>query len=151
MRLRKASIAARLSVVAAAATAALLVTTAPAFASSDSFTIFTSDSKGCGGAAYIDYGDGAPGGGSNDDYVNIYDDCPDHHGVIAYAWLNGAYLGWAYDGYGSEDSIVLVWDPFKPYGNVHNGDSVGLKVCLVDGASDPTPSYCYSETHSSNG
>jgi hypothetical protein len=40
----------------------------------------------------------------------------------------------------------VVWDPFKDWGNVQTGDYVGLKVCLVDGANDPTASHCDSAT-----
>ena len=71
---------------------------------------------------------------------------------MAYAWLTRGgvkrYLGDAYDGYGNFEvnGIYVIWDPFKDWGNVQPGDSVGLKVCLVDGADDPTASHCNSAT-----
>lgn len=117
---------------------------------------FVATTNGCGQADFVDYGPGLPGGGSNDDYVMITDYCADHHGVKAWAWLtrNGTkyYLGSA-DPYGSiyDDNPTEIWDPFKAYGNVKNGDYVGLKVCLVDGTNDPTPSDCASETEVSDG
>ncbi|MCX5067511.1 hypothetical protein OOJ91_16840 [Micromonospora lupini] len=112
-------------------------------ASNDSFWTWTADgTDGCGYIFFTDYGEGAPGGGPNDDYITIQDLCPDGHGVMGYAWLDGVYLGKEYNGIGwGYDSVV--WDPF-PSGNVKAGQLVGIKVCLVDGANDPTPSYCAS-------
>jgi hypothetical protein len=159
MKVRKVPIVAKLSVIAVAAMSAVFLGAAPASAAgidygNDGWYIMTSN--GCGQADFIDYGEGLSGGGMNDDYVTIEDYCSDGHGVKAWAWLtrNGVkyYLGGAYDGYGnfSRNGVYEVWDPFKDYGNVQAGDYVGLKVCLVDGDSDPTPSYCYSETHRSS-
>ncbi|MFD8260102.1 hypothetical protein ACFV19_14445 [Streptomyces griseoluteus] len=109
-------------------------------AADDSFGASTTDSGGCGVVDFIDYGPGAPGGGDNDDYLVIHDYCADGHGVEAYAWLDGAYLGKHYDGNGL-DGAAVVWDPF---GNVQYGQTVGIKVCLVDGPDDTSPSYCSS-------
>ncbi len=147
------------SVLLSAMIAGAIALNAPAASASDSyndyFDIYTSDHDSCGEATFVDYGSGLPGGGMNDDYVEIRDTCDDHHGVKAWAWLtrdgHKYYLGGAYDGYGSiyTSRAYVVWDPFKPYGNVLPGDYVGLKVCLVDGANDSTPTKCYSETHRS--
>lgn len=121
-------------------------------ATSDTFLVETTDANACGGAWFIDYGAGAPGGGSNDDYIEIDDYCRDSHGVKAWAWLtrNGTthYLGSAYDSNGSvrDNNPPKIWDPFQPYGNVVAHDLVGVKVCLVDGNDDTTPSHCQSYT-----
>jgi hypothetical protein len=100
----------------------------------------------CGYADFIDYGEGAPGGGSNDDFIYIRDSCADGHGVKAWAWLDGVALGSKYFGGGAAGSEPLSWDPF---GNVLAGQSVGVKVCLVDGSDDPTPFSCDSHTQTS--
>ncbi|MFD8260103.1 hypothetical protein ACFV19_14450 [Streptomyces griseoluteus] len=118
---------------------AALLTATPAVAAGDDFEAWTTDG-GCGYVDFIDYGPGAPGGGDNDDYLVIHDRCADGHGVEAYAWLDGAYLGKHYDGNGL-DGAAVVWDPF---GNVQDHQTVGIKVCLVDGPDDPSPSYCDS-------
>jgi hypothetical protein len=94
---------------------------------------------------FVDYGPGAPGGGDNDDYTVIHDYCADGHGVKAYAWINGTFLGSRYNGNGLAGDPVI-WDPF---GNVAPGNAIGLKVCLVDGNDDPTPFDCTSTTHTS--
>jgi hypothetical protein len=94
--------------------------------------------NGCafgGTAEFVDYGPGLDGGGNNDDYIEINDLCPDGHGVKAWAWLDGIYLGGAYNGYGAFQ-IRVIWDPFKPYGNVVANDTIALKVCNVDGPND---------------
>ncbi|GAB1516574.1 hypothetical protein [Actinophytocola sp. KF-1] len=109
----------------------------------DGFTVRTGN--GCGTVDFVDYGEGQPGGGSNDDYAVVHDYCSDGHGVKAYAWIDGYYLGSKYNGNGLAGAPV-VWDPF---GNVVAGEAIGLKVCLVDGADDPTPSDCRSATHTS--
>ena len=126
---------------------AVVMAAAPAAATvDDGFTVYTTD--GCGAVDFVDYGPGAPGGGNNDDYAVVHDYCGDGHGVKAWAWINGVYLGGKYNGSGLAGAPV-VWDPFKAYGNVIAGDRVGLKVCLVDGDGDTTPSRCVSFTHTS--
>ncbi len=117
----------------------------------DSFSFYTTNY--CGWVKYVDYGPGLSGSG-NDDYVLVRDTCatgsgtPDGHGVKAWAWLTRGgvkhYLGDAYDPYGAKGTVV--WDPFLKYGNVKAGDYVGLKVCLVDGNDDSTPTHCQSFT-----
>jgi hypothetical protein len=77
-------------------------------------------------------------GTDGDDYIVIHDLCGDGHGVKAYAWIDGAYFGSMYNGNGLAGAPVI-WDPFI---DVVGGENVGLKVCLVDGNSDPTASSC---------
>jgi hypothetical protein len=131
---------------------ALALTANSAFAAvNDDFNVKTTDA--CGVANFIDYGPGAPGGGNNDDYVVIHDYCSDSHGVQAFVWINGEYWGDAYNGNGHAGEAV-VWDPFKAYGpgNLVGGDSVTLKVCLVDGYHKDDDSYgfkCKSGYHTS--
>lgn len=109
----------------------------------DGFVVSTTD--GCGRADFVDFGPGAPGGGDNDDYIEIHDFCADSHGVKAFATLfrgeDVFNLGSKYNGNGLAGSSVI-WDPFKAKGNVEPGDTVELTVCLVDGANDPTPFKC---------
>jgi hypothetical protein len=126
--------------VSAVTVGAVTLTGSPAYAGyDDSFGVNTAD--GCGGADFVDYGTW-PNGSTNDDYVVVHDFCSDGHGVKAYAWLNGTYKGSKYNGNGLSGAPVY-WDPL---GNVGPNDEVGLKVCLVDGDSDPTPFACYSHT-----
>lgn len=120
-----------------ATTQALDVT--PAAAHDDSFTVHTIDSGACGSVEFVDHGT------DGDDYLLIHDLCGDGHGVKAYAWLDGTYLGSMYNGNGLAGAPVT-WDPF---GNVVGGQSIGLKVCLVDGNDDPTASSCGSATKTS--
>jgi hypothetical protein len=115
----------------------------------DGFSVDVSGYRGCpdpvrtSRVAFIDYGGGVAGNGkSNDDYVQVTDRCADHHGVKAWAWLNGQLLGSRYNGNGEGSTVI--WDPFKAYGNVDAGDLVGLRVCIVDGANDPSPIHCRS-------
>lgn len=147
MNLRSVAVRAKLSMLAIAIVTVGLATTAPASASTlDDFDVWTSDTNACGGAQFIDYGKGLPGGGNNDDYVRMSDNCADGHGVKAWAWIGSTLLGSAYLGTGS--ATAGVWDPF-PSGNVKAGDLVGLKVCLVDGANDSTPFHCATGSHRS--
>jgi hypothetical protein len=99
---------------------------------------FDACSKYCWGyARFVDYGPGAPGGGNNDDYVRVCDFyAGDHDGVKAYAWIGNDYQGSKYNGKGAGECVV--WDPFP---NVKPGQTVGLKVCLVDGPNG-APYYC---------
>lgn len=137
------TLATRALLPATAAGVAILGLTSPAFAATDdSFSIYTSN--GCGAADYADYGPGAAGGGNNDDYVLVHDYCADGLGVKAYAWQNGEYLGSKYNG-NTASGAAVVWDPFID-GNVKGGDTVGLKVCLSDGASASTVTKCESWT-----
>jgi hypothetical protein len=145
------SIAGR-ALLAAASTAAVGVLLAgPASAATDdSFKVSTAN--GCGVANFVDYGAGAAGGGNNDDYIVIHDYCSDGHGVRAYATLKFGdaviNLGSQYNGNGLAGAAVI-WDPFKEWGNVIEGDIVTITVCLVDGASDTTGSGCVTGAHTS--
>ena len=108
---------------------------------SDDFTVHTTDSGVCGsgGGGSVQFVDNGPAG---DDYVVIHDLCSDGHGVKAYAWINGEYFGSMYNGNGLAGAAVT----WHPWNNVFDGESVGLKVCLVDGNNDPTASSCGSAT-----
>ncbi|MGW7244101.1 hypothetical protein [Streptomyces sp. NPDC054804] len=50
------------------------------------------------------------------------------------------YLGKHHDDNGQAGDPV-VWEPF---GGIKSTHLVGIRVCLVDGAGDTTPSYCGS-------
>ncbi|NUT17990.1 MAG: hypothetical protein HOV77_02295 [Hamadaea sp.] len=154
MKLQFGQSARRLSTLAAVTAGMVLVVSNPASAAyNDGFAASTTNS--CGSAIFVDYGEGASGGGNNDDYVLIRDNCSDSHGVRAWAWVTEhtsagdlTYpLGSKYNGNGVAGADV-VWDPFLD-GNVRAGDTVKLKICLVDGSGDTTGSYCGSATHTS--
>ncbi|GHH84679.1 hypothetical protein GCM10018793_49770 [Streptomyces sulfonofaciens] len=134
----------RLLTVTAAVVSTAVLAVGPARAAEDSTAITTPE--GCGGLDYDDYGPGAAGGGDNDDYFVIHDYCGDYHGVKAWAWQNGTYLGGRYNGNGLAGAAV-VWDPFKD-DNVAPHDRIGMKVCLVDG-DDGAPFACTSYTFTS--
>jgi hypothetical protein len=102
---------------------------------------------GCGVVSFIDYGAGESGG-DNDDYLVIRDYCADGHGVIAYVWVENVYLGSKYNCNGLAGAAVI-WDPCKARGDVAEGERASISVCLVDGASDPTPSKCGVAGHGS--
>ncbi|PJE93904.1 hypothetical protein CUT44_32475 [Streptomyces carminius] len=120
----------------AVAAATMLLGTQTAFAAvNDSFSVYTT-SGGCGSVDFVDYGEGWPGGGNNDDYLVIHDYCSDGKGVRAYAWVDGVYLGARNNTNGLAGAAVL-WDPV---GNVTAGEKVGVKVCLFN--SDNTLSRC---------
>jgi hypothetical protein len=76
----------------------------------------------------VDYGEGKPGGGNNDDYIAIHDLANDNEGIKAYAWISGNYQGMGYNGRGAGSCVV--WDPFP---NVKPGECVGLMVCRANG------------------
>jgi hypothetical protein len=137
MTVRKLPRFAKLLAIAAVTASVVGFTATPAAAVDDSRNVYTYGQ--CGLATFVDYGPGAAGGGNNDDYVRIADLCSDGHGVKAYAWINGYYLGSGYNGNGYGSAVI--WDPF---GNVLPGQKIGLKVCLVDGNNDPTPFRCLS-------
>jgi hypothetical protein len=147
MKVRKVSAAAKLSMVTVAALSAVFATASPAVAADDTFWAIAGSSCPSavnvsweGFAQFQDYGPGAPGGGNNDDYIIVVDDCPNGAGIKAWAWLDGVLLGSKYNGNGAGTTVV--WDPF---GNVTAGQSVGLKVCSVNGNSG-TPYHCASVT-----
>lgn len=124
--------------------AGLIFAPSPASAATNDSFFVTTTGLQCGAANFVDYGPGAAGGGNNDDYFTIKDQCSDGAGVKAYAWRNGRYLGSRYNGNGALSTVV--WDPL---GNVAGGESIGLKVCLSDGNNDPTPFLCAERTRTS--
>ncbi|MGW3678317.1 hypothetical protein [Streptomyces prasinus] len=128
MNVRTRAARAAFTTSAVAAAAMLFSTQAAVAATNDSFTVGTTGG-GCGVVNFVDYGEGWPGGGNNDDYLSIYDSCGDKKGVRADAWLNGVYYGSKSNTGGLTGDPVL-WDPF---GDVWAGDAIGIKVCLVDG------------------
>jgi hypothetical protein len=117
--------ATQLSTILVAVAAGLALTAGPA-AANDDFHASTTD--GCGVINWIDDGDN----------IVIHDYCSDGHGVEGYAWRNGVYLGKKYNGNGLSGAPVN-WDPV---GDALNGDLIGIKVCLVDGPNDTSPSTC---------
>jgi hypothetical protein len=138
--------AAKLSLVVGTILAAMIGNAVPAFATDNSFVVWTGTT--CDNVAagftqgfgtFKDYGEGAPGGGNNDDYIIISDSCFDGDSVAAYAWENGTYLGGKVNAKGGGTNVV--WDPF---GNVEAGHTVGLKVCLW--TSSRGPFFCTSTT-----
>jgi hypothetical protein len=143
MNFRTKAVRAAVTTSAVAAATMLLGTQAAFAATNDSFAVSTT-SGGCGAVNFVDYGEGAPGGGNNDDYLVIHDYCADGRGVRAYAWLtpqgeSTIYLG-AHNNTNGQAGEAVVWDPFAAWGNVIAGDKVGIKVCLFD--SDNTLSKC---------
>ncbi len=88
-----------LGAVGLAAVAPLLPGT-PAWATDDSFGVFTDPGPGgCanyGAASYIDYGDVF-----GDDYASVYDGCKDGVGVEAWVWIDSKVVAHARNGGGS--------------------------------------------------
>jgi hypothetical protein len=89
---------------------------------------------------FEDNGPGAEGGGDNDDYLIVGDSCPNGDGVKAWAWVDGVLKGDKYNGKGAYKNVI--WDPL---GNLKNGQSLGVKICSVNGNSG-TPYHCQSVT-----
>jgi hypothetical protein len=149
MRRTTGRAASGLAAVSLAATAVVtLVTPAAgvaAAAASDDYTLRTAGACGAADARegylkFVDNGPGAPGGGDNDDYFIVADTCGDNDGVKAWAWVDGVLKGDKYNGSGNGSK--LVWDPI---GNVKDGQSVGMKICGVDG-NEGTPYDCTTKT-----
>lgn len=129
-----------------AAAQPLAATACPTGTNGDNFQLWTADH--CGRADFVDNGPGAPGGGDNDDYIVIHDFCGDHHGVKAWAWINGVTVNGDVGGYNGQGLAgdPVIWDPFK-HGTATDllaGDCLGVKVCLVDGSNDSTGVSCAS-------
>ncbi|GAB1694912.1 hypothetical protein [Krasilnikovia sp. M28-CT-15] len=112
----------------------------------DSFKVRTTDS--CGGADFVDYGPGAPGGGDNDDYIVIHDYCGDGYGVSVDVWRTGEFWSRGYNGAGSSGAAVI-WDPFAGANNVRAGEEIGIKVCLAHGKDDWSGAKCQTKYHTS--
>ncbi|MGC4866031.1 hypothetical protein ACLQ3B_11450 [Micromonospora sp. DT53] len=131
----------------AAAMTVVLVQANPAAARDDSFPMSTEYYRGQfgGSARFVDYGPGAPGGGDNDDYLEIYDDVPDGRGVQVWAWLNGKYLDTKYHGGGAY--TMVYFDPYSIFpNNVAAGENIGLEICLVNGKNNRIVDSCKSIT-----
>lgn len=105
----------------------------------DSFTVVTTNS--CGSVEFID---AASRGSGNEDYLIVHDLCNDAHGVRASGSLNNVALEAQYNGSGLCGPPVF-WHPF-PSGHLNPGDTLTLKVCLVDGSNDASPTGCGSAT-----
>ena len=139
----------RMHPILASVAAATLLTSAPAQAKlNDNFKASTSN--GCGVLNFRDYDPGAPGNGNaNDYYLVIHDYCRDGHGIRAWAFVkrrgtgNYVSLGSRFNGNGRAGAPVY-WDPFTAIGtgSLLGGDTVAIRVCLVDGKSDRTPFKC---------
>ncbi|MCE6996271.1 hypothetical protein LZG04_15915 [Saccharothrix sp. S26] len=86
----------------------------------DGFEVWTLD--GCGSVEFVDYGEGAPGGGSNDDYAIVHDYCSEGHGVLASTWVDIYALGSKYNGNGLAGAPVI-WDPHAIRGDVFAGQT----------------------------
>ncbi|MEU6021231.1 hypothetical protein [Micromonospora sp. NPDC047134] len=136
-------LALKLPVVFAVAVGVLVATGSPAAAANDDHYVTTWDSfKGCqaGRLDFVDYGEGAPGGGMNDDYFIVRDTCANGDGVLAYVYLNGVQRGTKYNGGGSGTSII--WDPVQVYA----GDEVRMVICEANGPSDYQGYNCQPST-----
>jgi hypothetical protein len=133
--------------VGLAGTAVLTFGTPAAAAASDTKAIATTSN--CpeddylpyeGFVQFQDYGEGAEGGGNNDDYLIVGDSCPNGDGVKAWAWVDGVAKGSMYNGNGAYTNKI--WDPL---GNLPDGASLGMKICSVSG-NNGTPYHCNSIT-----
>ncbi len=105
----------------------------------DSFAISTTDK--CGGADYVDHGQGAPGA-ANLDSVVVHDYCADGHGVKAWVKLDGTPLSSRYNGDG-QNAAPVTWNPFT---TLNAGQKITLSVCLVDGSTHNPPAKCVERT-----
>jgi hypothetical protein len=154
MRIYRNKAAQRILATGAAAVIMTATMGSPAMAVDDSFAVSTTN--GCGVVNFIDYGPGWPGDGNNDDYLVIHDYCADGYGVKVWIWLTrrttagSLTFSWErYNGNGLAGEAVLA-DPWQDQGDVVTNDRIGLKVCLVDGFSDPNPKSCDSRNHTSS-
>lgn len=93
----------------------------------DGFTVATQNDAGY--AQYVDYGEGKPGGGNNDDYIEIDDTWADGWDIWVRVSQNGDSHEKVYDD--GPWSDVLIWDPFR-HNNVKPGDEIEIEVCLYD-------------------
>ena len=148
MRLKRA-----LAANAAAATAVTLTANPAQAKLNDNFSARTS--YGCGVLNFEDYGAGVPGNGkANDDYLVIHDYCADGHGVRAWAFVKPrgvdkySSLGSRYNGNGRAGAPVY-WDPFgfDPKHGLLKGDTVAIRVCLVDGSNGAPRPGCSKLTY----
>jgi hypothetical protein len=102
---------------------ALAVPASASAATDDSFTKCT-DTWACDGRVrFVDYGEGKPGGGKNDDYI-VCEDNFSYYTIGCWVWLDGNLQG----GVESGGDGAVVWEP-KAGWNVKKGQYVGIKVC----------------------
>ncbi|RAO51600.1 hypothetical protein LUPAC06_06285 [Micromonospora saelicesensis] len=127
-----------------AVTAALVATGSPAFAAHNDNSDMTlwDDNASCqaGRIEFVDYGEGAPGGGMNDDYFVVSDTCANGDGVLGRVYVNGVLIGTRYNGGGSGSSVI--WDPAQVYAN----DVVRMDICTANGPEDYLGYPCASRT-----
>ncbi|MGW1450471.1 hypothetical protein ACWCO3_19615 [Micromonospora sp. NPDC002411] len=133
-----------LSMVFAVSTA-LVAAGSPAFAAhnDNNETTLWDDNAQCqaGLIEFIDYGEGAPGGGMNDDYFVVTDTCANGEGVRARVYVNGVLVGGSkYNGGGSGSSVI--WDPAQIYAN----DVVKMEICAANGPQDYSGLPCDDRT-----
>ena len=123
--------------------ASLVIAPTAAFAYNDSFLVETTN--GCGSAEFIDYGEGAPGGGNNDDYMVVHDYCADGRGVAAVVYLNGSYWASTYNSNGAAGA-AKIWDPFQSWNeaDLRAGDRIKVEVSLLENASSENGLYLRS-------
>lgn len=130
--------------VLAVAASALVVTGGSAAAANDDQYVTNWDyynECSAGRLDFVDYGEGAPGGGMNDDYLVVRDTCANGDGVLGRAYRDGVLLGTKYNGGGSGTSVV--WDPF---GNVLANEVIRIDICSADGPTDYLGFECNSIT-----
>lgn len=71
----------------------------------------------------------------NGDEFIIWDKYADGHGVLGSVYFNGSAVAAKYNGLGANRSVSFTY-------NILEGKKYEMRLCLVDGASDPTPSRC---------
>ncbi|MCF0092895.1 hypothetical protein [Micromonospora sp. MH99] len=128
-----------MSMAVTAVAGALVVGASPASAAGndDHYVTYWDDYTMCqaGRLDFVDYGEGAPGGGMNDDYFVVKDTCANGDGVLGRVYVNGVLRDTKYNGGGSGSSVI--WDPAQVYAN----DVVRMEIC---GANGPTDYLGYS-------
>ncbi|MEU7841375.1 hypothetical protein AB0B39_10415 [Micromonospora sp. NPDC049114] len=133
-----------MSMAIAAVAGALVVGASPASAAGndDHDVTYWDDYAMCEGGRldFVDYGEGAPGGGMNDDYFVVRDTCANGDGVLGRVYVNGVLRGTRYNGGGSGSSVI--WDPAQVYAN----DVVRMEICGANGPQDYSGYSCASNT-----
>ncbi|MEU5566334.1 hypothetical protein [Micromonospora musae] len=131
----------KLPIAFAVAAGTLVATGSPAAAANDDHYVSNwSGNCQAGRLDFVDHGEGAPGGGTNDDYFVVRDTCANGDGVKARVYLNGVVMGSKYNGGGSGTSII--WDPFQVYEN----DVVKMEICEANGPTDYLGFNCNDTT-----
>ena len=126
------------SALALAATAVVGTASQASAEYDDSKTVWTTDR--CGSFEFVDYGEGEPGGGPDDDYMLVRDHCDDGFHVRGDVWVGWSWYGVAYQR-GGPSAAPLYWDPFaEEEDELVAGSRFGFPVCLVDPTA-PDPGY----------